>query len=65
MSSPSSRGDRRAAAVLVLAFAMLATTAGRKLWAGSGAPWWTPFALWVLLILLSFGMAVRSEEHER
>ncbi len=52
--------DLRALTLLLLAFAIaLLATPLRTVWAHPGAPWWTPFAVWSLLILLALLIARR------
>jgi len=49
--------ERRATALILLAIAWISLTVGRVVWADEAAPWWSPFALWALLILLGAGLA--------
>jgi len=63
-----STSDRRAMAVVVFGAACWLLLFGRTWWASEHAPWWSPFALWCVLVFLGAAVtrpAVRDESAER
>ncbi|NVB40666.1 hypothetical protein G6O69_22700 [Pseudenhygromyxa sp. WMMC2535] len=53
----TSRSDHRAATFVVLVLAVVSMTAGRALWADPGLPWWSPFALWLAMLVCGLGLS--------